>query len=265
MTLVAARGLTVRYGGVAALTGVDFAIDGGEIVTLVGPNGSGKSTLVRAVLGAVRPSAGTVTRRPGLRIGYVPQKLAVDDRMPLTVRSFLSLPERRGAAEIAAMLERVGAAGLETRQMTALSGGQFQRVLLARALLGGPELLILDEATQGLDQPGTAAFYQLIADLRRETGTAVLMVSHDLHVVMSATDRVLCLNGHVCCQGQPHVVTAAPEYRALFGHGTQGTMALYQHQHDHAHDGCHGQGHAHGPEPGRGVAGHRTEPEAADA
>ncbi|MBL3567954.1 zinc ABC transporter ATP-binding protein ZnuC [Rhodovulum sulfidophilum] len=262
MTLVAARGLTVRYGGVAALTGVDFEIGPGEIVTLVGPNGSGKSTLLRAVLGAVRPTAGAVTRRPGLRIGYVPQKLAVDDRMPLTVRRFLSLPNRHGAAEVAAMLDRVGAAGLETRQLTALSGGQFQRVLLARALLGGPELLILDEATQGLDQPGTAAFYQLIVDLRRETGTAVLMVSHDLHVVMSATDRVLCLNGHVCCQGQPYVVTAAPEYRALFGHGTHGTMALYQHEHDHAHDGC-GHDAAAGAE--AHPHAHGAKPEAADA
>ncbi|RAP43018.1 zinc ABC transporter ATP-binding protein ZnuC [Rhodovulum viride] len=262
MTLVAARGLTVRYGGVAALTGVDFEIGAGEIVTLVGPNGSGKSTLLRAVLGAVRPTAGVVTRRPGLTIGYVPQKLAIDDRMPLTVRRFLSLPVRHGTAEVAAMLGRVGAAGLETRQLTALSGGQFQRVLLARALLGGPELLILDEATQGLDQPGTAAFYQLIADLRRETGAAVLMVSHDLHVVMSATDRVLCLNGHVCCQGQPHVVTAAPEYRALFGHGTHGTMALYQHEHDHAHDGC-GHGAAAGSE--AHPHAHGAKPEAADA
>ncbi|PTW51502.1 metal ABC transporter ATP-binding protein [Rhodovulum kholense] len=262
MTLVAARGLTVRYGGVAALTGVDFEIGAGEIVTLVGPNGSGKSTLLRAVLGAVRPTAGVVTRRPGLRIGYVPQKLAIDDRMPLTVRRFLSLPDRHGTTEVAAMLGRVGAAGLETRQLIALSGGQFQRVLLARALLGAPELLILDEATQGLDQPGTAAFYQLIADLRRETGAAVLMVSHDLHVVMSATDRVLCLNGHVCCQGQPHVVTAAPEYRALFGHGTHGTMALYQHEHDHAHEGC-GHGAAAGSE--AHPHAHGAKPEAADA
>ncbi|WP_132949762.1 metal ABC transporter ATP-binding protein [Rhodovulum bhavnagarense] len=236
--LIATRGLGVRYGAVNALEKVDFEIEPGEIVTVVGPNGSGKSSLVRALLGVVRPAAGQVIRRPGLRVGYVPQKLAVDERMPLTVKRFLSLPERRGASEIAQMLMRVGVAGLERRQLTALSGGQFQRVLLARALLADPHLLILDEATQGLDQPGTAAFYELIEQVRRETGAAILMVSHDLHVVMSASDRVICLNGHVCCQGQPHVVTAAPEYRALFGLGTHGTMALYQHRHDHAHDRC---------------------------
>ncbi|ARE40178.1 Zinc ABC transporter, ATP-binding protein ZnuC [Rhodovulum sp. P5] len=243
MTLVAARGLEIRYGGVVALRKLDFTIDSGEIVTVIGPNGSGKSSLVRALLGVVRPAAGQITRRAGLRIGYVPQKLAVDDRMPLTVRRFLSLPDRRSFADVRAMLAHVGADGLEDRQMTALSGGQFQRVLLARALLSDPDLLILDEATQGLDQPGTAAFYQLIADVRQETGAAILMVSHDLHVVMSASDRVVCLNGHVCCEGQPHVVTAAPEYRALFGHGTHGTMALYRHEHDHGHDGCD---HDHG-------------------
>ncbi|MBK1635490.1 ATP-binding cassette domain-containing protein [Rhodovulum adriaticum] len=236
--LIAAEGLAVSYGATPALHNVDFSVAPGEIVTLIGPNGSGKSTLVRALLGVVQPSAGRVTRRPGLRVGYVPQKLAVDARMPLTVARFLSLPVPQRGDEIAAMLARVGVAGLERRQMTGLSGGQFQRVLLARALLADPHLLILDEATQGLDQPGTAAFYELIAEVRRDTGAAILMVSHDLHVVMSASDRVVCLNGHVCCQGQPHVVTAAPEYRALFGLGTHGTMALYRHKHDHAHDAC---------------------------
>ncbi|MBN2906753.1 MAG: metal ABC transporter ATP-binding protein [Rhodobacteraceae bacterium] len=244
MSLIAARGLSVRYGGVTALEGVDFTIAPGEIVTIIGPNGSGKSSLVRAILGVVHPTAGQITRRAGLRIGYVPQKLAVDARMPLTVRRFLSLPTRRDRDEISAMLGRVGVPDLHDRQMTALSGGQFQRVLLARALLAEPELLILDEATQGLDQRGTASFYQLIEQVRQETGAAILMVSHDLHVVMSASDRVICLNGHVCCQGQPHVVTAAPEYRALFGYGTHGTMALYQHAHSHDHDGC---AHDHDP------------------
>ncbi len=165
--------------------------------------------------------------------------------MPLTVRGFLNLPARRRPADIGAMLARCGVAGLEERQMSALSGGQFQRVLLSRALLARPDLLILDEPTQGLDQPGTATFYALIEDVRRETGAAVLMVSHDLHVVMSASDRVICLNQHICCQGRPQVVRAAPEYRALFGLGTHGTMALYQHSHDHDHD----HDHAHADEP----------------
>ena len=154
----------------------------------------------------------------------------------MTVARFMSLPRRVPGAQVSAALERAGVPGLERRQMTALSGGQFQRVLLARALLAEPDLLILDEAAAGLDQPGAAAFYRQIEAVRAETGCAVLMVSHDLHVVMSASDRVVCLNGHVCCQGRPEVVAAAPGYRALFGEGTDGALALYRHRHDHRHD-----------------------------
>lgn len=219
-----------------ALKHVDFHIDAGEIVTVVGPNGSGKSTLLKSVIGAVKPIEGSITRQPGLRIGYVPQKLHIDPTLPITVKRFLSLPRKKSAQEIDAALHRVGAADLLEKQMSTLSGGQFQRALLARALLEKPDLLILDEPTTGLDQPGSAALYALIEDIRRETGTAVLMVSHELHVVMSASDRVICLNGHVCCHGAPEIVASAPEYRALFGSGTQGALALYRHDHDHTHE-----------------------------
>lgn len=248
MKLLETRALSVRYGARTVLSGVDFAIEAGEIVTVVGPNGSGKSTLLHALIGTLRTAPGQVCRKPGLRIGYVPQRLTLDARMPMPVARFLSLPRRHGAAETAAALARVGVPGAGARQMADLSGGQFQRVLLARALLDRPEILILDEPTQGLDQPGAAEFYRLIAEVRRETGAAVLMVSHDLHVVMSASDRVICLNGHVCCEGSPTVVRAAPEYRALFGPGTGGALALYRHDHDHdhGHEHGHGQGHRHG-------------------
>lgn len=248
MRLIAAEDLTVRYGATTVLAHVDFALEPGEIVTVVGPNGSGKSTLLHALIGTVPLAGGRVTRKPGLRIGFVPQRLQLDTRMPLTVRRFLSLPARQGDDAVAAALAGTGVPGLEDRQMTALSGGQFQRVLLARALLARPEILILDEPTQGLDQPGAAAFYRLIEEVRSETGCAVLMVSHDLHVVMSASDRVICLNGHICCEGTPTTVGAAPEYRALFGLGTQGALALYRHEHDHAL--VHGDDHRHDhPEP----------------
>ena len=243
MSLISAQNLSVRFNGEDVLSGISMAVEPGEIVTILGPNGSGKSTLLRALLGILSLSSGAVVRAPGLRLGYVPQKLSVDRSMPMTVRRFLSLPKRVGDAEATAALARVGLPDLETRQMAALSGGQFQRVLLARALLSAPQLLILDEPTQGLDQPGEAAFYRLIEEVRRKTGAAVLMVSHDLHVVMAASDRVICLNGHICCQGSPRVVSNAPEYRALFGLGTQGALALYQHQHDHSHDDDHGHGH----------------------
>ncbi|MGM0585183.1 MAG: metal ABC transporter ATP-binding protein, partial [Pseudomonadota bacterium] len=201
--LIEARGLAVRYGGRLALRDVDFAMGEGEIVTVVGPNGSGKTTLLRALVGAMRPAAGTVRRRPGLRLGYVPQRLSLDPTLPITVDRFLKLSGERSRAARLEALERVGASGLGERQLAELSGGQFQRALLAHALLRRPHLLLLDEPTTGLDQPGAAAFYRLLERLRDELGCAVLMVSHDLHVVMSASDRVVCLNGHVCCQGAP--------------------------------------------------------------
>lgn len=244
--LIAARGLAVAYGHAApVLSGVDFALAPGEIVTVVGPNGSGKSSFLRALLGIVRPAAGTVSRAPGLRLGYVPQRLHLDPNLPLSVSRFLRLLRPMDGAEVARLLARVGAPGIEGRMMDTLSGGQFQRVLLAQALAGNPQVLALDEPTQGLDQPGIAAFYRLIEEVRRELGCAVISVSHDLHVVMAASDRVICLNGHICCQGAPSVVSAAPEYRALFGFGTGGALALYRHDHDHVHEGVAHPHHHH--------------------
>lgn len=254
MTLITASHVCVRFGTEEVLHDINLDVSKGEIVTILGPNGSGKSTLLRALLGIVPVAEGRITRAPGLRIGHVPQKLMIDRTMPITVRRFLSLPRRVSDATAAEALARVGMAGHEADQMTTLSGGQQQRVLLARALLGAPQLLMLDEPTQGLDQPGEAAFYRLIEEVRAETGAAVLMISHDLHVVMAASDRVICLNGHICCEGTPRVVSTAPEYRALFGLGTQGALALYRHDHDHDHedgpahhhhDHDHGHKHAH--------------------
>lgn len=249
MSLLRGENLGVRFGGAEVLRSVSLRLEPGEIVTVVGPNGSGKSTLLRALLGIQALSSGSVTRREGLRLGYVPQRLAIDKTLPMTARRFMSLPKRCTDAEAAAVLTRCGVAAVASRQLVDLSGGQLQRVLLARALLNSPDLLVLDEPTQGLDQPGEAAFYRLIEEVRRETGAAVLLVSHDLHVVMAASDRVICLNGHICCEGAPHVVSNAPEYRALFGLGTQGALALYRHDHDHNHGIGHapGAGHVHGP------------------
>lgn len=245
--LISARDLTLAYGaGPPVLTGVDFTLMPGEIVTIVGPNGSGKSSFLRALLGIIPARRGSVTRQVNLRVGYVPQRLHLDPNLPLTVARFLRLLRPMTADQIAALLARVGVPGLEGRGMDKLSGGQFQRVLLAQALAGDPQVLALDEPTQGLDQPGIAAFYRLIDDVRRERGCAVLSVSHDLHVVMAASDRVICLNGHICCQGTPSVVSAAPEYRALFGFGTGGALALYRHDHDHSHEGHDHGGHDHG-------------------
>ncbi|WP_299401966.1 metal ABC transporter ATP-binding protein [uncultured Roseobacter sp.] len=242
MSLVRAEDLSVRYGTRTVLSHVSLCVEPGEIVTIVGPNGSGKTSLLRAIIGAVKPFRGQVTRGSEVKVGYVPQKLHIDETLPITVSRFLKLPGGVAAADIQQALTQAGVPDLSGAQLSQLSGGQFQRVLLARALIGKPDLLLLDEATQGLDQRGSASFYQQIESVRQDTGCAVLMISHELHVVMSASDRVICLNGHVCCEGTPAVVASAPEYRALFGTGTGGALALYRHEHDHGHD--HGD-HTH--------------------
>lgn len=238
MSLIRTEGLAVSFGGREVLHGIDLSVEPGEIVTIVGPNGSGKTTLLRALIGAVAPSRGRIVRAPGLVAGYVPQRLALESTLPLTVERFLTIPRRRPRAALEAALALTGAEGLGGAQMARLSGGQFQRVLLARALLREPQLLLMDEPTQSLDQPGIAAFYALIEKVRRETGAAVVMVSHDLLVVMRSSDRVICLNGHICCEGSPVDVQSAPEYRALFGGGAE-ALALYQHDHDHTHHHDH--------------------------
>ena len=240
MSLVQVEDLSVRYGAKTVLSRVSLRVDQGEIVTIVGPNGSGKTSLLRAIIGAVKPSQGRIVTGTGVKVGYVPQKLHIDETLPITVSRFLKLPNGVSAADIDQALTQAGVPDLSKVQLSQLSGGQFQRVLLARALIGKPDLLLLDEATQGLDQRGSASFYQQIEQVRQDTGCAILMISHELHVVMSASDRVICLNGHVCCEGTPAVVASAPEYRALFGTGTGGALALYRHDHDHD------QGHDHG-------------------
>jgi len=234
-TLLKATDVSVSLGGRRILHGITLSVVPGEAITVVGPNGSGKTTLLRALTGSIKPSGGTLERAPDLRIGYVPQRLAMDATMPLTLDRFLSLVGGTTREQRVEAMTDVGVEAKAKAQLSTLSGGQFQRALLARAILRRPNLIALDEPTQGLDQPGTAAFYRLIEDIRERTGCAILMVSHDLHVVMGSSDRVLCVNGHICCEGTPTVVSEAPEYRAMFGTGTAGTLALYRHEHDHSH------------------------------
>jgi len=234
--LVSAEHLVVRRSGKTLLDSVDLDVAPGEIVTLIGPNGAGKTTLVRLLLGLDRADAGRVIRKPGLRVGYLPQRLQVDPVLPLDVSRLLTLTRRaRVPAQHAALVE-VGVPHLLHSPVQSLSGGELQRVLLARALLADPELLVLDEPTQGIDFTGQAELYRLIARLRERRGCAVLMVSHDLHLVMAATDRVICLNHHICCHGEPESVRVHPEYLALFGPKVAADLAVYAHHHDHAHD-----------------------------
>jgi len=234
--LVEVHGLTVRYGASAVLDAVDLSVARGEIVTLIGPNGSGKTTLVRAVLGLLAPEAGTVMRADGLTVGYVPQQVLIDATLPLTVARFIRLGAAADDEALRAALAEVGVPRLAGAPVHALSGGEMRRVLLARALLRKPDLLVLDEPAAGVDVTGQAELYALIQTLRDRHGCGVLLISHNLHLVMAATDRVVCLNRHVCCEGAPESVTRNPEYLALFGDRTAQALAVYTHHHDHAHD-----------------------------
>ena len=257
--LVQLQGAGIQRGGAWLVRGVDLIVSPGEIVTLIGPNGSGKSTSAKMALGILKPSEGTATRRPRLKVGYVPQKLMIDWTLPLTVERFMRLTAKPDQRQVDDALDRTGAMHLRSSEMRHLSGGQMQRVMLARAIALQPDLLVLDEPVQGVDYSGEIAIYDLIARIRSELGCGILMISHDLHVVMAATDRVVCLNGHVCCQGTPRDVSQSEAFKTLFGARAGGALAVYEHHHDHVHlpDGRvqHSDGsihqnccdHVHGP------------------
>ena len=231
--LLSLNNVQVSFQGRAVLENVSLNLNKGEIVTLIGPNGAGKTTLVRIVLGLLKPDAGSREIQKGLRIGYMPQKLQIEPTMPLTVSRFLALAGAN-KAEIHQALTRTGVGHTLHSPVQKLSGGEMQRVLLSRALLRKPQLLVLDEPVQGVDVVGQRELYRLIAELRLETDCAVLMVSHDLHLVMAATDNVICLHRHICCQGHPHQVSQHPAYLRLFG-GASDELAVYSHHHDHHH------------------------------
>ena len=238
--LLILSGIVVRIAGEDVLTGIDLTVGVGEVVTVIGPNGAGKTTLVRVALGLVKPDRGTVERRAGLRIGYMPQTLAIDRSLTLTVNRLLRLGAAADGADIDKTLDLVGIAGARAKQVHDLSGGELRRALLARALLRRPQLLVLDEPAQGVDVVGQADLYNLIRDVRNEFGCGVLMVSHDLNLVMSATDHVVCINRHLCCAGHPKAVGRDPAFTALFGKDVASALAIYHHEHDHDH-GLHGE------------------------
>ncbi len=235
-SLLSARGLWLSRNGRPILEGIDLDIRPGEIVTLIGPNGAGKTTLVRVLLGLIQPDQGTVHRKPGLSIGYVPQRFDLDRAIPMTVARFLALGGSGDAGRIRATLAEVGASGVIDQQIANLSGGELQRVVLARALLRNPALLVLDEPVRGVDYVGEAELYALIGRLRVDRGLSVLLISHDLHIVMAQSDRVICVNRHVCCSGVPETVAKDPSYARLFGPHAARAFAIYSHRHDHHHD-----------------------------
>ncbi|MBH86954.1 zinc ABC transporter ATP-binding protein ZnuC [Marinobacter sp. BGYM27] len=244
--LVTLTDASVRFGDLVIVDAINLTVSRGDIVTVIGPNGAGKTTLIKAVLGLQPISTGTLTRAPGLRTGYVPQHIQFQPTLPLTVKRFMSLT---GAAPAACReaLERTSVAHLYNASIHHLSGGEMQRLLIARALVREPDLLVLDEPAQGVDVNGQAALYDLIRTLRDTLNCGVIMISHDLHLVMAATDKVLCLNQHVCCSGYPEQVSNDPAFVELFGRHVAESVAVYHHHHNHRHD-LHGDvvGHHHG-------------------
>lgn len=239
--LVTLENVALTLGNNPVLQDISLTLEQGQITTLIGPNGAGKSTLARVVLGLIPPQRGQITRRPGLCTGYMPQKMHIDDSLPLTVDRFLWLAARKPAMSYQQALQRVDVGHLQHQAVQSLSGGELQRVLLARALLRQPQLLVLDEPAQGVDVSGQNALYGLLKSVRDELQCAILLISHDLHLVMASTDQVVCLQRHICCSGTPESVSRDPAYHALFGPqaGTP-NLALYTHQHNHSHD-LHGE------------------------
>ncbi len=233
--LLKATNISVNRQGIAVLAHASLQVNKGEIVTLIGPNGAGKTTLVRVLLGLLDADEGSIERGSNLRIGYMPQKLHIDPNLPLSVKRFLFLAcsDQQKSLDC---LKEVGALHLADSPLHQISGGEIQRVLLARALVRDPQLLVLDEPAQGVDISGQTALYELISKLRDRYGCGILMVSHDLHLVMSTTDTVICLNKHICCHGHPEHVSTDPAYLELFGAEHSKALAVYTHHHDHDHD-----------------------------
>lgn len=245
--LVQGRSICLTRQGKSILQAVDLDILPQQIVTLIGLNGAGKTTLVKIILGLIQPDSGAIRRKPGLTIGYSPQNIDRDPVMPLTVQGFMQLGSPTNKSRIDEVLDEVGASGLGRQQVMDLSGGEFHRIMLARALLREPDLLVLDEPLAGVDVTGQSDLYRLIGEIRDRHHLGVLMVSHDLHLVMAATDHVICLNQHVCCTGHPETVANHPEFMNLFGDGLASNLGVYVHHHDHTHavDGSVVEEHHH--------------------
>ncbi|MBS0288854.1 MAG: ATP-binding cassette domain-containing protein [Proteobacteria bacterium] len=233
--LIQATNLAYSDGQRSILQGVNLSLMPDQIVSIIGPNGAGKTTLIKLLVGLLAPTVGKIQKKAQLTIGYMPQRLHIDPIFPLTVARFLSLGLTCSQALLRNMLAEVGVLHALDSPLQAISGGEFQRVLLARALLRKPQLLVLDEPAQGVDLIGQGELYDLIANIKDKYHCGILLVSHDLNIVMARTDMVVCLNQHVCCSGHPEQVSRDPAFAALFGKAAAG-LAFYTHRHDHHHD-----------------------------
>ena len=234
-TLIELKNAGVKRAGKWLARGISFSLHAGEIVTLIGPNGAGKTTSAKMALGLLDLDEGTALQKTGLLVGYVPQKVSIDWTLPLRVKRFLNLTGSCSETEINTALSMTGTSHLLNSEVNTLSGGEFQRVLLSRAIAKKPELLVLDEPVQGVDNTGEEAMYTLIETIAKTLNCGVLLISHDLHFVMSATTHVICPNGHICCSGTPRAVSTSSEFRTLYGSKISANLAIYEHMHDHNH------------------------------
>jgi zinc transport system ATP-binding protein len=233
--LLTAQNVSVTYGKKNVLDNINLSIERKQIITIVGPNGSGKSTLLKVLLGLIKPSQGRVSRDRNIRIGYLPQRFSVSRSIPISVERFLQLRQHAQPADISYCLNEVHAAHLRDKQLHHLSGGELQRVMLARALLASPNLLVLDEPAQGLDINGEIALYKLLEKIHLERQCSILLVSHNLHMVFKSSHRIICLYHHICCTGKPTDIVSHPEFNQLFGAEVTQYLSTYQHHHDHQH------------------------------
>ncbi len=233
--LITASNITVNRGETKILDNVSLTIGESEFITILGPNGGGKSMLLKCLMGFYIPDNGNIKRKRHLRIGYVPQQFTSEQTMPISVGQFLRLRKKVSAEELETITAETNIEALVNKPLNILSGGELQRILVARALIGAPDLLILDEPAQNLDISGQLAFYKLLSEIYEKRSFSILMVSHDLHMVMATTKKVICLFHHVCCSGEPQVVTKDPEFITLFGNDMAEMMAVYQHGHNHSH------------------------------
>jgi len=240
--IVSADHLSQRYQGRLVLDDVSLTLKEGDFITIIGPNGAGKSTLLKSLMGLITPESGTVTRNPKARIGYIPQRMEINPSLPMSVERFITLNKTTPLSDD----EGLGITPLLDKPIHSLSGGEWQRVLLARALQDQPDAIILDEPAQNLDLSGQVQFYKTLDRLHQTRGLAILMVSHDLHMVMASTRQVVCLYHHICCSGAPQAVARDPEFAHLFGQDMAAMMAVYQHDHDHDHHDHHHHHHDHG-------------------
>ena len=234
--LISAKNVSVLKNQKSILENIDIQINKKDFITIIGPNGAGKTMLLKCLMGFYKPTSGMIERKEKLKIGYMPQSINIINTMPMTVKGFITVKKKYDDVSLHKVITEVNLGEIVNKQLSVLSGGEMQRVLLARSLLNNPDLLILDEPAQNLDISGQLNFYKLIQEIYSKRDISILMISHDLHLVMVSTKKVLCLYKHICCSGAPQQIAKDPEFLSMFGKDMANMMSIYQHSHDHDHD-----------------------------